>query len=995
MRAWGSPWWSSLVILAALGCAEDQASGTSPNAAAAGDGSVAQSDGSVAQSDASRTGVGPEGGTLTLDTLVLIVPRNALSEIETITLRLADPQTANLPRVTNSQAFDIEPEGLVLNREATVQVGLSSEPKAPVLVLQHDGTSRVIEADVTGGVATATITVFGTVVVADAFELSKEPRFASDPVVLTLTGQREPADSGEPTLPQDGSNSAANDAGVAISQPGAPSSGTTVSSPDPQEAGAPTSSEPNSTSDDSCKPGEGLVNGDCIACAEGTFSAGGFDVCEEWSTCATGDFEVTPPSATRDRECSPVSVCSPGSFMVREASEVEGRICAPCPEGTWSGVTNALTCQVWSVCAPNQYQQQAPSNVADRQCALITDCLPGEVLETPAGPSTDATCTPCVGGYSTTINAAACTPWTVCEAGFVESAPPSATTDRACVDQGSCGPGQYVSGTTAAGQRQCSACGAGEYSDTINAEQCTPWEQCGPDEWQSSPPSITSQVGCTPATHCEPGSFVAAELTTTSDRVCADCTAGYTAGQDELTCLPWDNCSPGTWVTAAPTEANNRVCTACDAGTQSTVVNASRCVPANTVTVGEEMFALTDGEIWHLSPTTIEGVEGTFAQTIYVMTGTPVTLLSGDINSRGWNSFGAPAYWLASVYTPLGVEPTPGSYPITTGQPEAAGQPFAVVYAVLMDGQVTRSFPIASGGELNIEDIDGSLSLSVESVPAEDRANDNVDTVLSGYHNFPPGTRRGYYYGGHATYRTIHAGDPVFTATLPDNTASLTRFAWAGSSLWVSGSAAATAPRGFYPLFQLDTNTFNLTPVAAPSDPSLSAEIDGQNGEAFVSYNTGGNTVDFFRAAGGLTAEGNLQFDGPYYPLRGMAVMGADTWAIGTTKPGCGVSCRNVGRVTSEVVDGVEFTTLQPQVGEVRVPLEDLAVGRNSLWLYVGDGNILQLDSQLTLLEVYHIMDFDRFGTLGTDDELALHMEFVNDELWLMDRQNSFYKTDL
>ncbi len=77
------------------------------------------------------------------------------------------------------------------------------------------------------------------------------------------------------------------------------------------------------------------------------------------------------------------------------------------------------------------------------------------------------------------------------------------------------------------------------------------------------------------------------------------------------------------------------------------------------------------------------------------------------------------------------------------------------------------------------------------------------------------------------------------------------------------------------------------------------------------------------------------------------------------------------------------------------MPLEDLAVGRNSLWLYVGDGNILQLDSQLTLLEVYHLMDFDRFGALGTDDELALHMEFVNDELWLMDRQNRFYKTDL
>ncbi len=366
---------------------------------------------------------------------------------------------------------------------------------------------------------------------------------------------------------------------------------------------------------------------------------------------------------------------------------------------------------------------------------------------------------------------------------------------------------------------------------------------------------------------CEAGSFVAADPTTTSDRICADCTSGFTAGSDEPTCLPWDTCSPGTWVTAQPTKANNRGCSACEPGTQSTVVNASRCVAANTVTVGEETFALTDGEIWQVSPTTFDGVAGAFDETIYIMTGTPVTLLPGDINSRGWSSFGAPAYWLAAVYTPLGVEPTPGQYPITTGQPEAAEQPFAVVYAVLMDGQVTRSLPLASGGELNLEDIDGSLSLSVESAPAEDRVNDNVDTVLSGYHNFPPGTRRGYYYAGHATYRTIRAGDPAFTATLPDDTASLTRFAWAGSSLWVTGSPSSLAPRGFRPLFQLDTNNLNLTAVGAPNDPSLSAEIDGLSREVLVSYNTGGNTVDVFgAAASGFTAEGNLQFDGLLLP---------------------------------------------------------------------------------------------------------------------------------
>ncbi len=97
-------------------------------------------------------------------------------------------------------------------------------------------------------------------------------------MVLTLIGEHEPADSGEPaptepTVPQDSSDNT-NDGGVVTPEPDGPSTGTTAPAPDPQEGGTATTFEPDATPEDSCKPGEALVDGTCSLCAEGTFSAG-------------------------------------------------------------------------------------------------------------------------------------------------------------------------------------------------------------------------------------------------------------------------------------------------------------------------------------------------------------------------------------------------------------------------------------------------------------------------------------------------------------------------------------------------------------------------------------------------------------------------------------------------------------------------------------------------------------------------------------------------
>jgi hypothetical protein len=92
---------------------------------------------------------------------------------------------------------------------------------------------------------------------------------------------------------------------------------------------------------------------------------------------------------------------------------------------------------------------------------------------------------------------------------------------------------------------------------------------------------------CTTFTVCEPGTYVAAEGTPMSDRVCSLCSSGtYSRIQNAPSCMPWSVCPAGTYVSNAPSRTINRVCESCTAGTMTSGPNQSTCTRADECPAG-------------------------------------------------------------------------------------------------------------------------------------------------------------------------------------------------------------------------------------------------------------------------------------------------------------------------------------------------------------------------------------------------------------------------
>ncbi|MCP4500678.1 MAG: hypothetical protein GY822_12025 [Deltaproteobacteria bacterium] len=120
--------------------------------------------------------------------------------------------------------------------------------------------------------------------------------------------------------------------------------------------------------------------------------------------------------------------------------------------------------------------------------------MAGEFVNAAGNAVTDRTCSTCVDGFSTTTNAASCSPYDTCVAGEFVSDAGNSTTDRnrsSCVNSystttnaASCSPydtcvaGEFVSGAgNATTDRNRSSC-VNSYSTTTNASMCIPWRVC-------------------------------------------------------------------------------------------------------------------------------------------------------------------------------------------------------------------------------------------------------------------------------------------------------------------------------------------------------------------------------------------------------------------------------------------------------------------------------------------------------------------------------------
>ena len=229
--------------------------------------------------------------------------------------------------------------------------------------------------------------------------------------------------------------------------------------------------------------------------------------CEASQTCTKcvngTTFEMGVCNRTSQTTCVGCRLCPPGTIVTGGCFNQVDRICTACNGLTqFQNGTNQTMCLPVGNCLAGQQQSAPPTASSNRICV---DCLLNVTFKVSPGQS--------VG----------CLNVTQCNAGFQENSAPTLTSDRTCV---SC-----VLGTT----------------------------------FQSFP----RQSVCNQVYVCQPGEEESVAPTLTSDRTCRSCVLGLTfkssVGQS-ISCLPVSNCTRGQYQMANATLTSNAVCGTCPAG---------------------------------------------------------------------------------------------------------------------------------------------------------------------------------------------------------------------------------------------------------------------------------------------------------------------------------------------------------------------------------------------------------------------------------------------
>ena len=98
------------------------------------------------------------------------------------------------------------------------------------------------------------------------------------------------------------------------------------------------------------------------------------------------------------------------------------------------------------------------------------------------------------------------------------------------------------------------------------------------------------------------------------------------------------------------------------------------------------------------------------------------------------------------------------------------------------------------------------------------------------------------------------------------------------------------------------------------------------------------------------------------------------------------VRCRGIYRFDEEGQILDSFTGLY---------MLDLVYDGEYFWSNEGDGYILKLDSNLDAVEVYQVSDLEQFGPVYNSGNADMQLEYIEGHLWIVDRWNRFYKTEL
>ena len=309
--------------------------------------------------------------------------------------------------------------------------------------------------------------------------------------------------------------------------------------------------------------------------------------------CTTGTYQLTTTqvSAGVKTSCPSQSATCPGAgqYYAAAATSTYGtssdRVCTACPAGSYSiAGTSAADSSYYMQDGTTVRPLQTSATVINPGCTVqTTQCGAGQYYATAATTMVDRVCTDCPAGsffLGSEVQSSAY---------FVDGSTTTARTLQTaanCHTQSTtCAAGSYYSAAAgAAADRTCTPCGPGTYSSMGATATPSRYYQTGTS---GSKFGFQSALCSTQSPTCEAGKYYTAAATTTLDRGCTDCDAGYFLLSSELqvstyllddgsvrpyqlasTChQQTDTCAKGTYYSAAATTTLNRVCTACAAST--------------------------------------------------------------------------------------------------------------------------------------------------------------------------------------------------------------------------------------------------------------------------------------------------------------------------------------------------------------------------------------------------------------------------------------------
>lgn len=221
--------------------------------------------------------------------------------------------------------------------------------------------------------------------------------------------------------------------------------------------------------------------------------------------CADGTFRDDSQGTPR---CTPWSDCEIGTFVLMQPTTLADRQCQYCDQNvSFSTTINAQSCTAVSNCTDGAtFEVQAPTLTSNRQCQTCSICPDGEKHQTAACTvTTDTQCSGCGRCQPNTPSAGALNGY--------QTAPCSSASNVQCIACTECNANQF----------QTAACT--EFEDTA----CATLRTCNPNtQYQSQNQTATSDRICSELRVCKSGEEQETAPTSTSNRICRQCSAGTT-----------------------------------------------------------------------------------------------------------------------------------------------------------------------------------------------------------------------------------------------------------------------------------------------------------------------------------------------------------------------------------------------------------------------------------------------------------------------------------